>query len=399
MAPYPDFEDVSFLRQHIEHTLSFYRRYAVDPDGGFFHTFNDDGRIFDGGFRHLVSSCRFVFNFASSVLNGGPAVDLELARHGLSFLVSAHRRQDGSYAWALRDGQIEDPRGMAYGHAFVLLAAAKAQAVGIEGAAKLREQVWSVLESAFWEPEKNAYCDEYTEGLTGKSDYRGQNANMHMCESAFAAWEATGDERFLDRAEALVRRFALHLADLCNGLVWEHYHEDWIPDYAYNREFPDDLFRPWGFQPGHQVTWARMLLQLDEIRPNPTYRPQAEALYRRALGQGRDARYGGVYYGIAPDGKPCSVNKYYWVQSETIATAWRLYKLTEDQSYHNDYVALWRYVWDHFVDHEHGAWYRILTREGEKIDNQKSPPGKTDYHTLGMCWDVLSVMTRDSAGK
>ena len=41
------------------------------------------------------------------------------------------------------------------------------------------------------------------------------------------------------------------------------------------------------------------------------------------------------------------------------------------------------------MDHEFGALFRVLTPEGKKIDTL--PPGKTDYHTLGVCWDILSV--------
>ena len=44
------------------------------------------------------------------------------------------------------------------------------------------------------------------------------------------------------------------------------------------------------------------------------------------------------------------------------------------------------------VDHRHGAWYRILNRENRKYDDEKSPAGKTDYHTMGACYEVLNVV-------
>ena len=39
--------------------------------------------------------------------------------------------------------------------------------------------------------------------------------------------------------------------------------------------------------------------------------------------------------------------------------------------------------------HLHGAWYRILTEDNQKIDALKSPAGKKDYHTIGACYEVL----------
>lgn len=389
---YPSFQLPEFLEGHAERTLEFYRENATDPEGGFFHCLNDDGSIYDNDLRHLVSSCRFVFNFAKSAARTGNTDDKALAEHGLAYLESAHRKTDGSYIWEMRAGKVTDPAIMGYGHAFVLLAAACAIKAGISTSRTVLSHVWSFMESRFWDPEHGAYIDEFTAGFAQSSDYRGQNVNMHMCEACIAAWQATGDENFLNKAIGLAHRFAGELADLGGGAIWEHYTKNWSLDFEYNKALPNDLFRPWGYQPGHQFEWARLLLILDEIRPNPSFLTRAASLYETAMTHGRDERYGGIFYGYAPDGSPCAEEKYYWVHSEAVATAWRLYARTGKSRYQQDYNDLWRYSWDHFVDHEHGAWFRILHRDGTKIDSLKSPPGKTDYHTLGVCWDILSVM-------
>ncbi len=52
---------------------------------------------------------------------------------------------------------------------------------------------------------------------------------------------------------------------------------------------------------------------------------------------------------------------------------------------------IWQYAWKYMVDHQYGAWFRILSSDNTKIDNQKSPIGKTDYHTMGACYDMLSL--------
>jgi mannose/cellobiose epimerase-like protein (N-acyl-D-glucosamine 2-epimerase family) len=77
------------------------------------------------------------------------------------------------------------------------------------------------------------------------------------------------------------------------------------------------------------------------------------------------------------------------VHAEAFAAAYRLFRLTGEQRYLNDYRRIWDYAWAHLIDHQYGAWFRVLTREGQKIDDLKSPMGKVDYHTLGACWDVL----------
>lgn len=386
----PDFESPDFLRDHVARTLAFYDRSALDPAGGFFHCFGDDGSIYDPDLRHLVSSCRFVFNYARAYTETGKEDYLARAAHGLAYLEGAHRQPNGAYAWELRAGQVTDGRVMTYGHAFVLLAAASALAAGVQGARATLDHIWQFLEDHMWRADEMAYVDEYDAALRDLSPYRGQNANMHMCEACLAAWKATGEARFLDRAETLARRFALELADRCGGYVWEHYDQNWQPDMEYNRDRPNDLFKPWGIQPGHQFEWARLLLMLDAERPANWYHDRAIALYAKGMEHGHDSEFGGVVYGYGPDGAICAGEKYYWVHSEGFAAAWRLYRLTGDAAYRDDYNALWAYAWQHLVDHRHGAWFRVLSRQGRRLEDIKSPPGKTDYHTLGACWDVLS---------
>ena len=57
----PDFRRPEFLLGHIRQTLSFYDGRCLDPSGGFFHFFKDDGTVYDRRTRHLVSSTRYVF--------------------------------------------------------------------------------------------------------------------------------------------------------------------------------------------------------------------------------------------------------------------------------------------------------------------------------------------------
>ena len=181
-------------------------------------------------------------------------------------------------------------------------------------------------------------------------------------------------------------------AGLAGGLVWEHYHEDWTPDWDYNRDDPKHLFRPWGFQPGHQTEWAKLLLILDRHAPAEWHIPRARELFDRAVETAWDAEHGGLCYGFDPEGRICDGDKYFWVQAESFAAAKLLELATEEARYRDWYQRIWRYAWDHMVDHDHGAWFRILTRDNRKYDDLKSPAGKTDYHTMGACYEVLRAL-------
>jgi mannose/cellobiose epimerase-like protein (N-acyl-D-glucosamine 2-epimerase family) len=213
-----------------------------------------------------------------------------------------------------------------------------------------------------------------------------------MCEAMLAAFEASGDRRFLDRALLLAANVTRRLAAQADGLVWEHYDSAWSIDWNYNRDNPQHLFRPWGFQPGHQTEWAKLLLILDRHVSEPWLLQTAQHLFDRALAKTWDTVHGGICYGFAPDGSICDGDKYFWVQAESLAAAALLANRTADMRYAQWYDRLWAYAWTHFVDHQYGAWFRILDRSNRKYGNEKSPAGKTDYHTMGACYEVLNTV-------
>ncbi|MET3475579.1 AGE family epimerase/isomerase [Variovorax atrisoli] len=396
----PDFRSPDFLADHIRHTLAFYEGRSIDPSGGFFHFFKDDGTVYDRRTRHLVSSTRFVFNHAMAYRRFGEPADLAAARHGLTFIERAHRQQDGGYAWQIdwheQRATVQDGTNRCYGLDFVLLAHAHALMAGIEEAHAGLENAWQLMEAHFWEPRHRLYADEATTDWRVGS-YRGQNANMHACEALMAAFEATQESRYIERALAVAESVTGRLASLAEGLVWEHYREDWSVDWDYNRGNKTDIFKPWGFQTGHLTEWAKLLLQLDghlatQDRKAEWALPRARHFFDTAMQRGWDADNGGLVYGFGPDGKVCDGDKYFWVQAESFAAAALLALRTGEPGYWDWYDSIWAYSWEHFVDHAHGAWYRILTPTNEKISDEKSPAGKTDYHTMGACYDVLRTL-------
>ncbi|NMZ43792.1 AGE family epimerase/isomerase [Pseudomonas oryzihabitans] len=400
---FPDFRRRDTLLEHVRHTLAFYHPRCVDPQGGFYHFFKDDGTVYDSQTRHLVSSTRFVFDFAMAYRHYGDPAFLDATRHGLRYLRERHRQANGGYAWLLDGDTVVDGTNHCYGLAFVVLAYAHGLQAGIEEARGWLSEAWESLETHFWREADGLYVDEISADWQTVAPYRGQNANMHACEALLAAFEASGEVRYLDRAETLARNMTQRQAALTlgqggvadevpGGLVWEHYHSDWSIDWDYNRDDPANLFRPWGFQPGHQIEWAKLLLILERHRSQPWLLPRAQALFDISWRLSWDDEHGGLYYGFAPDGSPCDPDKYFWVQAEALAAAALLAERSGEARYWEHYEALWRCSWTHFIDHEHGAWWRLLDRRNHKYSDDKSPAGKVDYHTMGACYEVLNVL-------
>ena len=390
----PIFNDRRFLIDHIDSVMKFYHPHCIDNNtGGFFQYFRDDGSIYDFDTKHLVSSTRFIFNYSMAAIQFDNKDYLDAALHGIDYLRDSHlNKNTGGYAWTMKGAEVNDSTNYCYGLAFVLLAYSSAYKAGILKAKDYIEETYQLMEKHFWSKEYELYSDEISADWKVVSSYRGQNANMHSCEALIMAFEATGSQKYLDRALLIGKNICIRQAGLAEGLIWEHYDSNWEINWVYNKNRPDDLFRPWGFQVGHLTEWAKLLLILERHVKEDWLLPRAQELFDDAVEMGWDEKSEGLFYGFAPNGDICDKDKYFWVQAESLAAAAVLANRTGDDYYWEWYDRIWSYSWKHMIDHKYGAWFRILDSNNNKYDDLKSPAGKTDYHTMGACYEILKII-------
>jgi mannose/cellobiose epimerase-like protein (N-acyl-D-glucosamine 2-epimerase family) len=389
----PNFKDKEFLIGHIKSIMGFYHPHCIDNEtGGFFQHFKDDGSIYDFDTRHLVSSTRFIFNYSMAAMQFNNVEYIDTAKHGIDYLRKHHLNKDtGGYAWTMNGKEVLDSTNYCYGLAFVLLAYSIAYKVGIKEAKNYIEETFDLMENHFWSKDHELYSDEISSDWSIVTNYRGQNANMHTCEALIQAFESTNEQKYLDRALLIAKNICIRQAGLADGLIWEHYDTNWQINWSYNKDTPDDLFRPWGFQVGHLTEWAKLLIILERHADEDWLVSRAQELFDDAIEMGWDEKSEGLVYGFAPNGDVCDNDKYFWVQAESLAAAAVLANRTGDDYYWEWYERIWEFSWKHMVDHEYGAWFRILDSKNKKYDNLKSPAGKVDYHTMGACYEVLNL--------
>ena len=380
----------SFLQDQIEKIVNFYYPECIDEKlGGYINQFRDDGSIFDDQTKHLVGTCRFVYIFSIAAILTEKSEYKEAARHGVQFLLDHHRQPKGGYAWILEGLKVNDATNHCYGHAFVLLAFATSLKAGIQESAEPLVETFNLMERRFWRQDDRLYVDEISSDWSIVDPYRGQNANMHTCEAMIAAFEATGETNYLDRATALAIRVCVDMTKPSDGMVWEHYDKNWDPDWQYNLDDPKNLFRPFGYLVGHWMEWAKLLLILEEYNPQEWMLPHAKRLFNAAIEQGWDHNSGGMNYAVSPNGEIIDTDRYYWVLSETVAAAGLLANRTGDSTYTDWYSKSWTWSLENLVDQQYGGWYRVLDNKNQRYNDLKSPASKTDYHPVAACWEVL----------
>tara|TARA_B100000959_G_scaffold140057_1_gene147190 strand:+ start:107 stop:1297 length:1191 start_codon:yes stop_codon:yes gene_type:complete len=386
----PDLWSRSFLQDQIEKIVNFYYPECIDEKlGGYINQFRDDGSIFDDQTKHLVGTCRFVYIFSIAAILTKKSEYKEAARHGVQFLLNHHRQSKGGYAWILEGLKVSDATNHCYGHAFVLLAFATSLKAGIQESAEPLVETFNLMERHFWRQADRLYVDEISSDWSIVDPYRGQNANMHTCEAMIAAFEATGETNYLDRATALAIRVCVDMTKQSDGMIWEHYDKNWDPDWQYNLDDPKNLFRPFGYLVGHWMEWAKLLLILEENNPQEWMLPHAKRLFNAAIKQGWDHNSGGMNYAVSPNGEIIDTDRYYWVLCETVAAAGLLANRTGDSTYTDWYSKSWTWSLENLVDQQYGGWYRVLDNKNQRYNDLKSPASKTDYHPVAACWEVL----------
>jgi sulfoquinovose isomerase len=380
-----------WLASQAQTLLDFFRA-TVEP-GGRFVELDDDGAALPTGCppatepqQNLLTVARTVHCYALGELLGIPGCR-PIVDRGLRSLWHEHRdTAAGGYVAAVgRDGQIDTTKA-AYGHAFVLLAASSAIQAGHGTASRVFDDVLGVIDERFWDEDAGAARESFDGAWNELEAYRGANSNMHLCESFLAAADAAERPDLARRSARIARRLIDGNARAGGWLLTEHYDANWSPVREYNRDRPDDPFRPYGATVGHSLEWSRLLLAtwLATGRRDGWYLEDAEALFERAVAVGWDSDHGGLAYTVDFDGAARNTDHYWWPVAEGIAAAAFLSEVTGRPSYEEWYRRMWDYAATVLIDHRRGGWY-------PQFDDGNRPKvhpwyGKPDlYHALQAC--------------
>ena len=389
MSAGPQYRDREWLENEIGRLLDFYHPQCLDEvHGGYIAQFNEEtGEIYDRESKHLVATCRFISNFSI-------AITLDDARdateHGVDFLLSHHQdNEHGGFHWLLEGTTPLDSKRVCYGHAFVLLALARAANAGVGVTEEDIEAAALLLNDRFRDPNSGLYRSEFTADWSSAAEYRGQNANMHLCEAMLAAYETTGQDRYLRRALEIAETITVDLTTATDGLVWEHYTPTWEHDFEYNKNDPEHTFRPWGYQPGHQIEWAKLLGSLARHTDADWLLSRAAELFDAAITHGWDDERGGLYYSIDLDRDPLVTDKYSWEIAEAIGAAAVLFQQTGQERYLDWYDQFWAYADRHLINPEAHNWYTKVSEANDPIPRTEGVVVEPGYHPIGACFESI----------
>jgi mannose/cellobiose epimerase-like protein (N-acyl-D-glucosamine 2-epimerase family) len=349
----------------IDHALPLWSTEGWDrATGGFIDRLDQDGRADRLAPRRVFVQARQIYCFAKAAQIGWYPDGREIALKGLDHLLTKAKSPDGRPGFAhtlAPDGSVLDPRRDTYDHAFVLLALASVYALDRDA------QVGSEIDAlcSYLDSQLRSPHGGFLEGWPASMPRR-QNPQMHLFEAMIAAFDATHNIVFQNRAGDFFALFHANLYDKQKQVVGEYFEDDW------------SRIEPVSVEPGHQAEWVWLLKGFERITGCPTGRYRAEllasALRYRDEATGCLIDEGDAAGNIKRHSRRC------WPQTE-IAKAWIAQAESGEAGAADEARAALSRLERHYLSHPvAGGWYDQFDREGRSLI--ATIPASSFYHVL-----------------
>ena len=291
-----------------------------------------DGHVDLGRPLDARISARMTHVFALAQMRGieGAA---HLVDHGLAALTGPLRGPGGSwYSEVVPTSETSAtpvPRSVLSQRAqsAMIGAAAAALMAGHAEAGTLLVDLETDQDRRWWDPNVGAVREEIDPATGARSPLRRLSTNLDTAQSYLAAWEATGNRVWFDRARSIMRLVG-EIAARSGFALPDLFDEEWRPLPPTSDQPPLELIRPADTLPGLGFKAARLIGQIHAIlthmgeTPGPWMLDTAVSLYECAHADGwTDDGVGGIVYTLDATGVVVAPERMHWVVCEAASAA------------------------------------------------------------------------------
>ena len=291
-----------------------------------------DGQVDLGRPLDARISARMTHVFALAQMRGIEGAS-HLVSHGLAALTGPLRAANGSWYSEVvptsETSAIPVPRFVLSqrAQAAMIGAAAAALMAGHSEAADLLADLEKDQDQRWWDPSYGAVREEIDAATEVCSPLRRLSTNLDTAQSYLAAWEATSNRVWFDRARSILRLVG-EIAARSGFALPDLFDEEWRPLPATYDQPPLELIRPGDTLPGLGFKAARLIGQVCAIlihmgeTPGPWMLDTAISLYERAHADGwTEDGVGGIVYTLDSTGIVVAPERMHWVVCEAASAA------------------------------------------------------------------------------
>lgn len=376
----------SFYRDTLlDDVVPFWTDHSPDREMGGFCTFLDrDGSLYcDDKPVWLQGRIPWMYSKLYNTVEKRPEW-LDLARLGIDFALKHCFDSDGRmYFIVTRDGTPLRKRRYLFSETFIIMALAEyAKATGEDWARAKAAEVFDTLIRYHTTP---GLCEP--KFVPGTRDAKAHAMPMILLCTAQVIRQVDDRPIYKQVADqALEEVFGDFLKPEKKAL---------LEMVGPNGEFIDT---PEGrtVNPGHAIETAWFIMEEARSRNDQELAMKALPILDYSLEIGWDKDFGGIFYFVDVDDKPCVQYewdmKLWWPHTEAIYATLLAHHLTGDKKWADWHKKVHDYAFSHFADPECGEWFGYLHRDGTVSHRLKGNGWKGPYHlsrTLLLSWKLL----------
>jgi N-acylglucosamine 2-epimerase len=369
----------------LEDVLPFWVGHCIDREhGGFLHYLDRDGSVLSTD-KGIWVQGRFTW-LLSRLYNTVERRDewLELARHGVEFLIKHAFDEDGRCFYSVtRSGRPLRKRRYLFSEAFVTIALAEyARAAADE---QLKERAFDLFDLIL----RYHRTPGLLEPKVFPETRRARSHAMPMILLVTAQVLAQIDDRAL-------------LADVIQDSLNAVFNDFLRPEKKVLLETVgadgECLDGPEGrlVLPGHAIETAWFIMQEAGKRGDDALLEQACRILDWSLNLGWDKEHGGLLYFVDVEGKPAEPYehdmKLWWPHTEAEYAMLLAHLMTGEAKYLDWHARIHEWAYSHFPDAEFGEWFGYLHRDGTISSRVKGNMWKGPFHLPRMQlygWQLL----------
>lgn len=381
--------------------LPFWLEHTRDRKrGGFYGRVDNDLTVHPDAPRGALLTARVLWTFSAAYLQFHDPAYLAMARWAYADLLDRFRdTKDGGLYWTVdADGRPLNTRKELYVQAFGVYGLTEYyRATGERAALDRAIALYRTIEAHCHDHVHPGYYEEFTrdwtlvtdlrQSLLGSKALKSQNVHLHLMEAYTALLRVWPDPGLRANLREIVDVMLTRILDPAHEHLRLFFDADWTP-------------RSTTISFGHDIEASRLLPEAAAALGDPALEARCRKIglqmARATLAEGVDAD-GGLLSEAGPHGLT-NTHKEWWQQAEALTGFYHAYLLSGDPRFLHASQHEWTFIEAHFVDHQHGGWYRLLARNDSVLSPDKASLWKCPYHNGRACMEMIAWLRAGPPG-
>lgn len=389
---------VSILKEELRKELTgnilpyWIDRMTDNRRGGYYGRIAGNNVLMPDAEKGAVLNARILWTFSAAYRLLKQEEYLVAATRAMRYLID--RFYDAGYGgiyWSVdKDGKPSNTKKQIYALGFALYGLSEYyRATGNAESLEYAIRLFRSIEQYSFDRQQNGYCEALTREWGEIADMRlsdkdanerkTMNTHLHILEAYTNLYRVWNDECLEKQLKNLICLFVRKIRNKDTGHLHLFFNNDWKSKSAVI-SYGHDIEASWLLHEAALVAGDRSLI----TETVPVVRRIAEAA-AEGLRPG-----GGMVYERHPDTERTDQEFHWWVQAETVAGYFNIYRHWNDEAALNKAVSAWAFIKEHLVDTNHGEWFWSIRADGtpNRIDD-KAGFWKCPYHNGRMCLEII----------